>query len=118
VCRTVNGPATGKAGLADKKTDVLVRHDCTRTQPAIFAIYMQSSKQPFDSPCNLRTSHAVHHAIFAPHAAGRSAILRDGPSLALILVVTAVLVGSSARQERPPEQMLWMTKLEALTRVA
>ena len=92
--------------------------DCTRTGPAIFAIYVPSSKLPFDSPCNLRTSHSVHRAIFAPHAAGRGAIVRDGSSLALILVVTAVLVGSSARQERPPEQMLWMTKLEALTRAA
>jgi hypothetical protein len=59
--------------------------DCTRTEPAIFAIYVQSSKLPFDSPCNLRTSHAVHRAIFAPHAAGRGAIVWDGSSSALIL---------------------------------
>jgi hypothetical protein len=92
--------------------------DCSRTETAIFAIYVPSSKQPFDSPCNLRTSHSVHRAIFAPRAAGRGAIVRDGSSLALILVVTAVLVGSSATQERPPEQMLWMTKPEALSPVA
>ena len=71
------------------------REDCTRTEPAIFAIYMQSSKQPFDSPCNLRTSHSVHRAIFAPHAAGRGAIVRDGSSPALILMVLPVWLGRS-----------------------
>jgi hypothetical protein len=67
--------------------------DCTRTEPAIFAIYMQSSKQLFDSPCNLRTSHAVHRAIFAPHAAGGGAIVWDGSSPALILMVLPVWLG-------------------------
>jgi hypothetical protein len=62
-------------------------------EPAIFAIYMQSSKQTFDSPCNLRTSHAVHRAIFAPRAAGRGAIVWDGSSPALILMVPAVWWG-------------------------
>ena len=69
--------------------------DCTRTEPAIFAIYVQSSKQPFDSPCNLRTSHSVHRAIFAPPAAGRGAIVRDGSSSALILMVPPVWLGRS-----------------------
>jgi hypothetical protein len=67
--------------------------DCMRTEPAIFAIYVQCSKQSFDSPCNLRTSHAVHRAIFAPRAAGRGAIVRDGSSSALILMVPAVWLG-------------------------
>jgi hypothetical protein len=69
--------------------------DCTRSEPAIFAIYMQSSKLPFDSPCNLRTSHAVHRAIFAPPAAGRGAIVWDGSSPALILMVLPVWLGRS-----------------------
>jgi hypothetical protein len=60
--------------------------ECTRTEPAIFAIYVPSSKLPFDSPCNLRTSHSVHRAIFAPPAAGRGEIVWDGSSSALILV--------------------------------
>jgi hypothetical protein len=67
--------------------------DCTRTEPAIFAIYVPSSKLPFDSPCNLRTSYSVHRAIFAPHAAGRSAVVWDGSSPALILMVPAVWLG-------------------------
>ena len=69
--------------------------DCTRTEPAIFAIDMQSSKQPFDSPCNLRTSHSVHRAIFGPPAAGRGAIVRDGSSSAFVLMVPAVWLGQS-----------------------
>jgi hypothetical protein len=69
--------------------------DCTRNGPAIFAIYVPSSKLPFDSPCNLRTSHAVHRAIFAPHAAGRGAIVWDGSSPALSLMVLPVWLGRS-----------------------
>jgi hypothetical protein len=67
--------------------------DCTRTEPAIFAIYMQYSKQPVASPCNLRTRHSVHRAIFAPHAAGRGAIVRDKSSSALISIVPPVWMG-------------------------
>jgi hypothetical protein len=37
---------------------------CTRTEPAIFATFEQSSKPPFDSPCNLRTSRSLRCAIF------------------------------------------------------
>jgi hypothetical protein len=81
--------------LAVRRTDLLVRHDCTRTEPAIFAIYVPSSKQLFDSPCNLRTSHSVHRAIFAPPAAGRGAIVWDGSSPALILMVLPVWLGRS-----------------------
>ena len=93
MCRTVNASADRKAGLAVRKTDLLVRHDCTRTEPAIFAIYMQSSKQPFDSPCNLRTSHSVQRAIFALPVARCGAIVWDGSSSALILMVPAVWLG-------------------------
>ena len=69
--------------------------DCTRTEPAIFAIYVQPLKQPVDSPCNLQKSHSGHRAIFAPPAAGRAAIVRDGPSSALILVVLRGWLGRS-----------------------
>jgi hypothetical protein len=39
-------------------------HGMTRTEPAIFATFEQSSKPPFDSPCNLRTSRSLRCAIF------------------------------------------------------
>jgi hypothetical protein len=74
--------------------------DCTRTEPAIFAIYMRSSKQPVASPCNLRTSHSVHRAIFAPHAAGRGANVRDKSSSALILMVPPVWMGRTLDRNR------------------
>ncbi len=89
--------SVGKRGGIAVASSIFLE-DCTRTEPAIFAIYMQSSKQPFDSPCNLRTSHSVHRAIFALAAVGRGAILRDGSSAALILMVPAVWLG------RPPDR--------------
>jgi hypothetical protein len=39
-------------------------HGMTRTEPAIFTTYVHSSKQTFDSPCNLRTSRSLRCAIF------------------------------------------------------
>jgi hypothetical protein len=67
--------------------------DCMRTEPAIFAIYVQCSTQSFDSPCNLRTSHSVQRAIFALPVARCGAIVRDGSSSAIILMVPAVGLG-------------------------
>ena len=83
----------GRGGIAVES--LMFLEDCTRTEPAIFAIYVPSSKLPFDSPCNLRTSHSVHRAIFAPPAAGRGAIVWDGSSPALILMVLPVWLGRS-----------------------
>jgi hypothetical protein len=83
------GPAQGSGRIGP------LLEDCTRTEPAIFAIYVPSSKLPFDSPCNLRTSYSVHRAIFAPPAAGRGAVVWDGSSPALSLMVLPVWLGRS-----------------------
>jgi hypothetical protein len=83
----------GRGGIAVES--LMFLEDCTRTEPAIFAIYVQCSKQSFDSPCNLRTSHVVHRAIFAPPAAGRREAVRVGSSPALILMVLPIWLGRS-----------------------
>jgi hypothetical protein len=75
--------------------------DCTRTEPAIFAIYVQCSKQTFDSPCNLRTSHSVQLAIFALPVPRCGAIVWDGSSSALILMVPAVWLGRTLDRNGP-----------------
>ena len=50
---------------------------CTRTEPAIFAAFVPSSKPPFDSPCNLRTSHTVHRAIYVRVALSHLGVARE-----------------------------------------
>ena len=89
----------GRGGIAAES--LMFLEDGTRTEPAIFAIYVPSSKLPFDSPCNLRTSHSVHRAIFAPPAAGRGAIVWDGSSPVLILMVLPVWLGRSLDTNGP-----------------
>jgi hypothetical protein len=58
-------------------------------------------KHPFDSPCNLRTSQSLHRAIFVRPAAGHGAIVRDGSSPALILMVLPVWLGRSLDTNGP-----------------
>ena len=98
-------PLTRPSGTGERGgiavASLMFLEDCTRTEPAIFAIYMQSSKQPVASPCNLRTSHSVHRAIFAPPAAGRGPMVWDGSSPALILMVLPVWLGRSLDTNGP-----------------
>jgi hypothetical protein len=51
-------------GILGTRERLRTMHGMTRTEPAIFATYVHSSKQTFDSPCNLRTSHSLCFAIF------------------------------------------------------
>jgi hypothetical protein len=84
--------STGSCCVGAGRIGPLVE-DCMRTEPAIFAIYVQCSKQSVDSPCNLRTSHSVQRAIFALPVARCGTIVWDGSSSALILMVPAVWLG-------------------------
>jgi hypothetical protein len=89
------GPAQGSRRIGP------FLEDCTRAERAIFAIYVPSSKHPFDSPCNLRTSQSLHRAIFVRPAAGHGAIVRDGSCPALILMVLPVWLGRSLDTNGP-----------------
>ena len=89
---------------------------CTRTEPAIFATFEQSSKPLGDSPCNLRTWHSRRCAIFARALISASAARPDHSQLMRPVPAqrgTSIWPGARAQASSPWAQ--WTTVGEGPT---